>query len=138
MYQRILIPVDFSDRSRRSLDQAVLLGHEGSSVTLLHIVEEIEHLNEAEDQSFYHRLADLANERMASLVSYGESLGLTIQVEIRLGKTARDILEFARDDASDIIVMSSRTLPDHQPWKALDSVSHAVALFANCAVFLVR
>jgi len=138
MFERILVPVDFSERNRISIDHAANLADAASRVTLIHVIEEIQHLDEAEDQAFYTRLIEMAQEKMAELADYARDLGLETSSEVVIGKRTAEILTVARDRDVSIIVLNAQPVDWDQPLQSFGGTSHAVAVYAHCPVFLVK
>jgi nucleotide-binding universal stress UspA family protein len=60
-----------------------------------------------------------------------------IETHIVEGKPARTIVEFARDEGVDVIVMGSRGVGETEG-SMLGSVSHKVSSLAHCTVVVVR
>jgi Universal stress protein family len=57
VFRRILVPTDLSDRNARSLKLALALARDGpTSVTLVHVVQQVPGLPPGEMRAFYDRL----------------------------------------------------------------------------------
>ncbi len=138
MYDRILIPVDFSEGNRRSIEQAARLGNETTLVTLIHIIEEMNHLNDEEDRLFFERLEAHAHGKMDELTRFTRELGLNYKSEVVPGKRVPSILKYARNHKTSLIILNSSRLDMEQPVQGFSSISHAVAVFSQCPVFLLK
>ncbi|MDJ0837861.1 MAG: universal stress protein [Acidobacteriota bacterium] len=138
MFDRILIPVDFSAGNRDSIAQAARLAHAETSVTLIHIIQMIDHLEDDEDEGFYSRLREMADRKMESLLKYGRELGLNLSHTVLVGKRTTGILTYAREHDISIIVLNSRPMDWTQPLEGFGGTSHAVAVYAHCPVFLIK
>ena len=138
MYDRILVPLDFSEMDNPSLDQAVRMAEGDSTLTLIHVIEKIDHLDDDEDRDFYKRLETLATEKMGERLEYARSSGVTVHAKLVYGKKIREILGHARDQETDLIVMGSTRVRLDNPIGGFDSTSHSIAMLSQCPVFLVK
>lgn len=138
MFERILVPVDFSEQNQLSIEHAARLASPGALVTLMHVIEEIEHLDDQEDKAFYDKLIQMAEEKMAALEEFARNLGLEIVSEVMIGKRAAEILTVAKERNFSIIVLHTHTANWEEPMESLGGTSHVVAVYAHCPVFLVR
>jgi nucleotide-binding universal stress UspA family protein len=137
MFDRILVPVDLTDRNLRALGMAARLAGEAGEVTLYHVIETLDlPFDELED--FYQRLHDRAQaemDRMAESVSEG---GVSVLQRISYGNRLREILAFATEDESQLIVMSSRRLDPKEAPTGFATLSHQVAMLSQVPVLLVK
>lgn len=137
MFDRILVPVDLTDRNLRALRMAASLVGEEGEVTLFHVIETLDlPFDELED--FYQRLHDRAQaemDRMAEPVSEG---GVPVVQRISYGNRLREILAFAIEDDSQLIVMSSRRLDPKDAPTGFATLSHQVAMLSQVPVLLVK
>ena len=138
MFERILIPVDFSERNRLSIDHAARLAAPDALIVLMHVIEEIQHLEEEEDRAFYARLVEMAEKKIAALAAYARERGLAPVSEVVIGKRAAEILTTARERDFSIIVLNAHPVDWDRPMDSFGGTSHAVAAFAHCPVFLVK
>lgn len=138
MYERILAPLDFSETDYPGLDQAIRMAGETSMLTLIHVIEKIEHLDEAEDQNFYARLEKLAAKKLGERAEYVKAKGVAVCAELVYGKKVNEILGHAREYETDLIVMSSTRVRPDRPIGGFDSTSHSIAMLSQCPVFLVK
>lgn len=112
MDQRVLVPIDESDRSSAALEYA-LEEHPEASVTVLHVIDPREFrtyggvegwvdMEQIADQQRDHarRLVENARERAADR-------GITVTTEILTGKPARSIVEYVGENDIDHVVIGS-------------------------------
>jgi nucleotide-binding universal stress UspA family protein len=139
MFQRILIPLDFTDKNLRAVEVAreLALQHR-SSVTLLHVIELIEHVPKKELQAFYEKLENAARERMNFPASMFLAKDLIVDSEVVYGRRAEEIAIFASTNQIDLIVLSSHKVGPESSAQAYGSISHKVAILAQCPVLLVK
>lgn len=137
MFEHVLVPVDLTDRNLRALRIAAELAGEDGEVTLLHVIETLDlPFDELED--FYQRLHDRAQgemDRMAEPVSVS---GVSIVQRISYGSRLREILAYAAENGSELIVMSSRRLDPQQAPTGFATLSHQVAMLSQVPVLLVK
>jgi nucleotide-binding universal stress UspA family protein len=139
MYQNVLIPMDLSEQQSQSMDDAVstLQGRE-VSITLLHIIERIQDVDDLEVENFYENIRTkaeiLLNEKATELSDHG----FRVKVEILFGKRGAEILSYANDHDTDLMIIRGHAKKSEDPLKELGYLSQQLALFANCSVLLIR
>jgi len=137
MFQHVLVPVDLTDRNRRALDTASRLAGEAGEVTLLHVIETLDlPFDELED--FYQRLHDRAHEGMDQMAEPLSVGGLTVIQRVSYGNRLREILGYAEENLTDLIVMSSRRLEPSEAPTGFATLSHQVAILSQIPVLLVK
>jgi nucleotide-binding universal stress UspA family protein len=137
----LLVPVDFSDSSVRALHHAVDLATEShGSLIILHVVpadygwlaigrEESRDLDKALQRQAVDRLRALANAHVRQNVP--------VDLEVRLGRPAEEIVAAATESKCDLIVLSTRGDTGLDRY-LIGSVADRVARLAPCPVFLMR
>jgi universal stress protein A len=136
MFQRILVPTDLTDHTHRALALAVDLARKrfGAQVTLLHVIARIPNLPDRELRDFYQRLEHVACGRIKNLladITGTDDVAITHQIV--MGKPADEIVRFAEQDNTDLIV-----LQHGQDESQLGSVSYKVSVTAPCSVMLLK
>jgi nucleotide-binding universal stress UspA family protein len=138
MFQKVLMPVDLSDRHAQALQVVADLAQAGAEVTLLHVIEVIPGLSMEEEKDFYARLETSARRHLDRL---GGQLGqrkVKWCAETVYGQRGPDILRYAREAGTDLIVLTSpRPDPEH-PAAGWGSLSHKIGLLSACPVLLVK
>ena len=138
---RILVPVDFSECSKKALQYAMPLAKEhGAALTLLYIVPPIYTVGEYGGMEYPQLQAEMqasgrqALEKLNDMEVHGQ---VPTEIVIRLGAPANEIIETARTLESDLIVLSThgRTGLKHL---LLGSVAEHVVRRAPCPVLIVR
>ena len=139
--KRILVPIDFSDCSRKALQYAVPLAKEHqAAITLLYVVPpayggsefaaiDYAQLEAGMKAGGQEELAKLERDEMLKEVSTGSL--------VCVGSPAREIIEAAQSLPADLVVISThgRTGLKHV---FLGSVAEQVVQRAPCPVFVVR
>jgi len=139
MFQRILVPVDLSQKSVAALDTAYELATlSGADVTLLHVIETIEHVAFDEMKDFYRRLEKSAQDGLQEFAERFASAGLKVQPVIIYGYRSKQIVEFAVNNRTDLIVMGSHRVDPDRPGHDWSTISYAVGILAPCPVLLVK
>ena len=137
MFQHVLVPVDLTDRNRRALDTAARLAGEDGEVTLLHVIETLDlPFDELED--FYQRLHDRAHVGMDQMAEPLSVRGLTVIQRVSYGSRLREILSYAEQNLTDLIVMSSRRLEPSEAPTGFATLSHQVAILSQIPVLLIK
>lgn len=139
MFQRILLPVDLSDRHDAALRVAAEQCRHSSNgeIILLHVIEQIAGLTIDEERAFYDRLEASARQHLAGLGRQLEQLGVRWKAEVRVGSRVREVARRATDDGVDLVVFTSPP-PADNPLAGWGSLSFRVALLVPCPVLLVR
>ena len=138
MFRRILIPLDLSERHRRAVDVAAGLADPSGTLTLLHVIAEIEGVRPEELGEFYDGLRARAAEVLKRPADELAARGLESRVEIIVGRRGFEILRIAEEEDHDLIVLASHHIDPARPGGGLGTLSHQVALLAPCDVLLVR
>jgi nucleotide-binding universal stress UspA family protein/cytochrome c5 len=140
--KRILVPVDFSDCSRRALDYAHGLALKfDAALHLVHVCEEPGMLTPALD-AYAITLADwsqrLGEEAEKQMIKLTAALGdVTATTEVRFGRAASAIVETAGTNKTDLIVMGTH---GHGAvmHALMGNVAERVVRTAPCPVLTVR
>lgn len=138
MFQKILVPVDFTEKNAAALSLAVdLARRSGGEITLLHVIETLD-LPQQEVQDFYDRLEAEAKEKLEAHASRLREEGLSVAQRLSYGKRVPEIVEYAEASDQELIILDSHRLgPDHMEGGWM-TISHQVAIFAPCPVLLLR
>ena len=139
---RILVPLDFSEPSRKALRYAKLFAEQfGASLTLLHVVEPLSYppdfavmpllppdIEEARTRELENQLRELAR-----------SVGGGVKVEsvVRSGRAWQEVVGVARDAATDLIIVSTHGYTGLKH-ALLGSVAEKIVRHAPCPVLVVR
>jgi nucleotide-binding universal stress UspA family protein len=139
MIKTILVPIDLSKTGAGAA--ALVLARDiadkyGSKLILLHVLEDIPGFVKAQLPAGVH--AKALEDAMASFNDFAKEQGLagTAEVLLREGSPANEILQFAEETGTDMIVIAS-----HDPGVAdylLGSVAGRVVRHAHCSVLVVR
>lgn len=140
MFRHLLVPTDFTEKSLKAVSIAMELvsGKEGAQVSLLHVIEMIEHASYEEFRAFYEKLERLAEKEMEALIRPYADSPIPIRQDVVLGKRVPEILRFAEESAVDLIILSSHKVDKPQRGEGWGTISYKVALLAPCPVLMVK
>jgi nucleotide-binding universal stress UspA family protein len=142
MFKHVLIPVDLRPAMARS--SAVTLGIElarqsHARVTLLHVIQRVEHIPVGEMQGFYRRLAKRARTRLAQIAARFTRARIPVESAVAIGAPAAEIARFADATEADLILMNSHQVrPYGKASEGLGTVSYKAAILCRCPVLLVK
>lgn len=140
--RRILVPVDFSEPSRKAFRYARLFAEQfGAELVLLHVVEPVlypadfGYLPVAAEAAERERLEDLSLqlERLAAEVHGAAG----VEKVVRLGRAWKVITDFAAERSADLVVVSTHGYTGLQH-ALLGSVAEKIVRHAPCPVLVVR
>lgn len=139
MFQRILVPVDLSDRNDRAVATAAALAldHAGT-VCLFHVIETLIGLDPEDEAEFFRQLEERAR---AILERHGERLqaaGVDWTSEVVYGSRAREIVRKAADMEADLVVMTSHAVDPDDPKAGWGTLSYQVAVLTDRPVLLLK
>jgi len=139
-FRRILVPIDFSDCSKKALQYALPLAkqHE-AALTLLNVVPippwAVGEASGGENVPTLQRTSsDQELARLMTEVIHGE---VAADTEVRVGSPATEIVELAKSLPADIIIISTH---GHSGWGHVfkGSVAERVIRHSPCPVLVVR
>ena len=131
--KRILVPIDFSNRSAPVLELARLLADAcGASLHLLHVIA----YPLTDSQTLGHQRQD-ALRRLDSLLNHADREARQATTSCELGTPANAIVSYADENAIDLIVMGTHW-HGPTPQMVTGSIAEAVLGLAPCAVLAVK
>jgi nucleotide-binding universal stress UspA family protein len=141
MFRKILVPVDFTDKNEAALSSAIDIAgrSEGESeITLLHVIETIEHIEFDEMADFYRGLETRAAARLFAMEERFKEAGVHVRNDILYGKRAETIVRYAEDHNMDLMILSSHKVDRDHPALGWGTISYRIAIVARCPVLLVK
>jgi|ERR671914_27634 nucleotide-binding universal stress UspA family protein len=142
MFQKILVPVDFTEKNEAALTSALEIAGrsdgEESEVTLLHVIETIEHVEFDEMADFYRGLEARAAAKLFTMEEKLQRAGVRVRHEILYGKRAETIVRFAEDNEADLVILSSHKVDRDHPALGWGTISYRIAIVVRCPVLLVK
>ena len=142
MFKKILVPIDGSEQSYRALGFGMDLAKRYSSKVILLTVEQLifqEPLFPPFSKQSYDNLEDAHRKILSQAFNEAKKIDSEIEISKRLanGRPADKIIEIAKEDGVDLIVIGSRGLGGIKEF-LLGSVSDRVADHAPCPVLIVK
>ncbi len=138
-FQHILVPLDFTAKNQAALDIAFEIASQNrAAVTLLHVIETIEHLPDEELKSFYGQVKSRAETELEQRAQRFAAAGLRVDQKILLGKRLVEIIRDARDRSVDLVVMSSHKVDPAAAAQSMGTLSYQVSILCDCPVLLVK
>lgn len=139
----ILVPVDFSTHSERALGATGELARlSGARVLVLHVVEELVYpdayfADAAAERSLEQAVREHVPDELDRTADRVLRPGVEVEAHIELGRPEAAIVEFAREEKVDLVVIASRGLGGVQR-ALLGSVTERVVRSAPCPVWTMR
>ena len=139
MFERVLVPVDFSGRSDRAIEAVIdLVAGGNSSVRLFHVIESISGVRVEDEEAFFERLETRARQVLAQQGRRLTAADVEWDSEIVYGSRVRAIVDKAGDMSADLILLASHRLEPERPGGGWGTLSYQVAILAPCSVLLVK
>jgi nucleotide-binding universal stress UspA family protein len=139
VFQKILLPVDLSDRHGAAVDLATDMAAQGAGeVVLLHVIEVIHGLSQEEEQGFYSRLEKAAQKHLDKLGGPLSRRGVPWRAEISYGNRGLEIVRRAQQGGIDLIVLTAPRFDPKDAGVGWGSLSFKVGFVAPCPVLLVK
>ncbi|MDX1545728.1 MAG: universal stress protein [Rhodothermales bacterium] len=142
-FKQILAPIDFSAQSARGLAQARAMATAcGARLDVLHVVEEptFPAMYSATMHELYGAVPDLNRQALAALDDLLEEAGgkdVETGMHVVRGRAADEIVRFAEEHGTDLVVLPSRGLTGLEHW-VLGSTAEKVVRRAPCSVLVVK
>jgi universal stress protein F len=136
MYKTILVPIDMAhpEKAEPMIEIARNIGNKDARIILLNVVEEIPAYVAAElPMGIFENAGKLADKKLKSIA---EAAGLESDYEVHSGIAHSTILEVAKKQDVDIIIVGSHK-PGLQDY-FLGSTAARVVRHADCTVLVVR
>jgi nucleotide-binding universal stress UspA family protein len=148
MFQKIVVAIDGSEMGEKALDAAVVIAKEQQAeLSLLHIgrevlvgqyaVGEMAYIAKQYDIEFNEIIKKEAEALLNQAKEKAEAQGVAAVSHYVTGDPARQIVEFAKENDIDLIVIGSRGLSGLKEIM-LGSVSHKVSQLAECPVLIIK
>ena len=139
MFERILVPVDLSEKSMAAVDVAFEMAAQSESeVTLLHVIETVEHVSFDEMKDFYARLEASAKAGLQECAEQFVAEDMPVEEVVVYGHRTKQIVDYAVKNRTDLIIMASHRIDPDRPGHDWSSISYAVAILSPCPVLLVK
>jgi nucleotide-binding universal stress UspA family protein len=134
---RVVVPIDFSDKSLTAIDTALQLVGDATDVTVIHVLQKV---STVEPGSIWSSVTDDARIQHASkalLERLEEYTPIAISVEVCVGDPGQEIVDFAEQEKADLIVLTSHGRTGIKRL-LIGSVAERVIRLAHCPVLILR
>ncbi len=139
MFKHILVPIDLSGRNAPALKTTLELARATRArVTLLHVVQRIEHIPGAELREFYQRLTSMAEAKLVRAAKPFVVRGVSVTTVACIGEPATEIVRIAGSRKVDLIVMNSHRVNPRRRTRGWGTMSYKVGLLCQCPILLVK
>jgi len=139
MYDVLLIPVDLSSTNEQVLQTAqTLAAPDRTHILLHHAIETLQDEEPGEMDDFYEELREDAEKKLERWASSMAEDGFEVESMITYGERGPEITRVAEERDVDLLVMRSHRVDRDAAEGQVGTVSHQVAVFAPCSVYLVR
>ena len=139
MFERILVPLDFTPKNKAALEAAFELARVHESETmLLHVVFAPDASLVGELASFYAKLVAKAERKLAAPLKRFEKAGLTVRAKVVTGDTLAEIRREAVRGKADLVVLASHRIDPRPGLHDWGTVSYKAAVVCPCPVLLVK
>lgn len=139
MFEHILVPLDLGPHHEQTLRTARTLAvGSRARVTLLHVIQRVEHVPARELRGFYARLRRAARRRLEQI---GRRLGRHVpapRIVVLIGDPAPEIVDHAARHRVDLILLASHKVRPGSRARGLGTTSYKVGVFCQCPVLLVK
>jgi nucleotide-binding universal stress UspA family protein len=138
MFRHILVPLDLSPRNDAALDTALRLAEQNRArVSLLHVIQRIDHVPAAELRAFYRQIEATVGKKLKAAARRFVAKKIDVRPVVAVGTPAQDIVEHAAANGVDLIVLASHRIDLSQP-QGWGTTSYKVGVLCRCPVLLVK
>ena len=150
-YQKILVPYDGSEFSKKALDEAVMISKKfGSQILLVNVVNESLFKDqpslfsgylrgtESMEKSYTNQRMEHTSNLLQGLCFDLEKEGIKATSHVVSGYPKKEILRFAKKQEIDLIIAGSQGLGGMKKLKVLGSVSRWITENSDCPVLIVH
>ncbi len=140
--ERILVPVDIAGHCAGCLEAARQLAADNpATIDLLHVIQTIESGDDGPDEetiAFYERLRRRIEPEMQKMARPLCDTGAHVRQTIRTGDRLQEIVSFAREHDTELIIMRARKLDPRRLAATWGTLSYKVSLLCDCPILLLK
>ncbi len=143
LFEHILVPIDFSDHSKKALIYAKEIAESyNASIQILHVIEDTIHpaFSLSGKSSIFDLVPGIETDCRRRIEKLIEETGVSKEktgIIVKGGQAANDIIKFANENLSDLVVIATHGLTGIKHL-LLGSVTEKVVRMASCPVFTVN
>lgn len=141
---KVLVAIDGSKYSQEALEAAVKIVPKSSFFTLFNCVEPIiadpfgfENYSKAEVKELNQQMLENSSKTLSTSIQFAKNIKLNFNTTVILGKSKREIANFAKKHAYDLIVVGSRGM---NPFKGLKlgSTTYSLLHYSPCSLLIYK
>jgi nucleotide-binding universal stress UspA family protein len=137
-FSKILVCCDGSKYSEKAIRQACDLGKKyDSKITLIHVVDKTRKTELLAGNEYTEILRKYAKSTLEKAQKIAKDCGVEPKIITKEGNVANEIIQFSKDDKTDIIIVGSKGLGAVLQF-LLGSVSSKIADHSLCSVLIVK
>lgn len=142
LYRKILIATDGSESARFAVDAGIELARlSGAKIQAVYVIDIFAYYSVPRDprweEAMYAQFRELGREAVSYVKTAAEDIGVEVEPLILEGHPAEEILNFAKKQDSDMIVIGSLGKTDIERF-LIGSVSEKIVRNAKVPVLVVR
>jgi nucleotide-binding universal stress UspA family protein len=138
LYEKILVPIDGSEHSKRALKEAIKLAKmTGGAITLLNVNPRRSSMASSHRQPKCEMVQNKEKGVLVEGQKIAETEGVLVETLLLEGQIVHEIIKTAKEGQYDLIVVGARGLSKLEEIM-LGSVSHGVTESATCPVIVTR
>jgi nucleotide-binding universal stress UspA family protein len=138
LYEKILVPIDGSEHSKRALKEAIKVAKmTGGAITLLNVTPRGSLMGSSHKQPDYEMMQNKDRSVLAEGQKLVEIEGILVETLLLEGQIVDEIVKTAKEGHFDLIVVGARGLSKLEEIM-LGSVSHGVTEKSTCPVIVTR
>jgi nucleotide-binding universal stress UspA family protein len=139
VFNRILIPVDFSKKNKQAIDMAAEIACSGTvTMYVLHVIETLADATYEEFRDIYAKLENEAAKKMDTLLKPYRDKAVDLRTSIIVGNRVKGILDFISEHDIDLIIMSSHKIGVQEPAQDWGTISYKIGILSPSPVMLVK
>ncbi|MGG6241523.1 universal stress protein [Nodosilinea sp. AN01ver1] len=133
----VLVPIDFSEEAGHALNETLAFFQNATNIHVIHVLSSLEPTQPGmvwqtvDDQTRIDHIKALFHEKFS-----GQAYE-NIKFTVKIGNPSSEIIDYAEDNAVDLIVIPSRGRTGLSRF-FLGSVAERVVRFARCPVLVLR
>ena len=141
MFQRILVPVELTEKDLRAVEAARDLAaanpESDTEIVLLHVIETVD-LPFEELEDFYGKLESRAVEVMDELAASLASESVSVVHRIAVGSRVPEILAHGEEMAADLVILVARKVDPSDPGTAWSGIAYQTAILSGVSVLMLK
>ena len=141
MYDSILVPTDGSETVDRTLDHALRMATDtGATIQVLYVVDtRAIHAADADDREAVDAdLTETGEVAVEEVAEQAREAGIEVETAVRRGTPDKEIVSYADEHGTDVIVIGNDGKTPREKLQALGSVSERVVDNAPIPVFVIK